>query len=53
MRYERFDEELRMCSINPKLEISVDLFETKFEKDPESEGYYENPVVSKSKEYLS
>jgi tetratricopeptide (TPR) repeat protein len=46
---ERFDEELRMCSINPKLEISVDLFETKFEKDPESEGYYENPVVSKSK----
>lgn len=46
---EDFNEELRSCLINTKMEITVDLFETKFEKDPETEGYFENPIVSKSK----
>lgn len=46
---ENLTEELRTCTINSKLEITIDLFETKFEKDPESEGYYDNPIVSKSK----
>ena len=46
---EDFSEELRACSINANKEITVDLFETTFEKDPETEGYYDNPVVSKSK----
>lgn len=46
---EDFKEELRSCSINAKLEITLDLFETKFEKDPDTEGYYDNPIASKSK----
>lgn len=46
---EDFKEELRSCTINSKMDITIDLFETKFERDPETEGYYDNPIVSKSK----
>lgn len=46
---ENLNEELRTCSINSCMEITVDLYETKYEKDPETEGYYDNPITSKSK----
>ena len=46
---EDFKEELRSCTINSKMDITIDLFETKFERDPDTEGYYDNPIVSKSK----
>lgn len=46
---ENLNEELRTCSMNSQMEITVDLYETKYEKDPETEGYYDNPITSKSK----
>lgn len=40
---------LRLATINKDLTISIELMETEFEKDVEEEGYYDNPIKSKTK----
>ncbi len=46
---EDYSEMLKMCTINKDLTFTITNYETTFEKDPEEEGYYENPIVSKKK----
>ena len=46
---EDYSELLKMCTINKDLSFTITNYETTFQKDPEEEGYYENPVVSKKK----
>ena len=46
---EDYSELLKMCTINKDLTFTITNYETTFEKDPDSEGYYDNPVVSKKK----
>ena len=44
-----YSELLKMCTMNKDLTFTITNYETTFEKDPEEEGYYENPIVSKKK----
>lgn len=46
---EDYSENLKMCTINKDLTFTITYYETTFQKDPEEEGYYDNPVVSKKK----
>lgn len=46
---EDYSENLKMCTINKDLTFTISYYETTFQKDPEEEGYYENPIVSKKK----
>lgn len=40
---------LKMCTINKDLTFTITNYETTFQKDPDEEGYYDNPIVSKKK----
>lgn len=46
---EDYSDMLKMCSINKDLTFTVTYYETTFQKDPDEEGYYDNPIVSKKK----
>lgn len=40
---------LKLASVDNKMNITIESFETKYEKDPEEFGYYENKIVGKEK----
>lgn len=44
-----FSAPLKMCVLNKDLTLVITNYETKFQKDPEEEGYDDNPIVSKKK----
>ncbi|MGV3610639.1 MAG: TPR end-of-group domain-containing protein [Fluviicola sp.] len=44
-----YSELLKMCTISKDLTFTITNYETTFEKNPDEEGYYDNPVVSKKK----
>ncbi|TSJ48245.1 tetratricopeptide repeat protein [Fluviicola chungangensis] len=44
-----YSELLKMCTINKDLTFTITNYETTFQKDPDEEGYYDNPIVSKKK----
>lgn len=46
---EDYSEMLKMCTINKDLTFTITNYETTFQKDPNEEGYYDNPIVSKKK----
>lgn len=46
---ENLDEPLKVATIDLKMNVTVDLYETKYEKDPVEYGYYENKIISKDK----
>lgn len=46
---EDYSEPLKMCTINKDLTLTITNYETIFQKDPDEEGYYDNPIVSKKK----
>jgi tetratricopeptide (TPR) repeat protein len=46
---EDYSELLKMCTLTKDLTLTITNYETTFQKDPEEEGYYDNPVVSKKK----
>ena len=46
---EDYSALLKMCTINKDLSFTITNYETTFEKNPDEEGYYDNPIVSKKK----
>jgi tetratricopeptide (TPR) repeat protein len=46
---EDFSEMLKLCLFKKDLSFAVTYYTTEFEKDPNEEGYYDNPIVSKEK----
>lgn len=44
-----FSAPLKMCKISSDLGLEITSYETKFKNDPDEHGYYENPIVSKTK----
>jgi tetratricopeptide (TPR) repeat protein len=46
---EDYSALLKMCTINKDLSFIITNYETTFEKNPDEEGYYDNPIVSKKK----
>ncbi|WP_343632151.1 hypothetical protein [Fluviicola sp.] len=46
---EDYSEMLKMCTVNKDLTLTITNYETTFQKDPNEEGYYDNPIVSKKK----
>lgn len=46
---EDYSELLKMCTINKDLSFTITNYETTFQKDPDEEGYSDNPIVSKKK----
>lgn len=46
---EDYSAPLKMCTINKDLSFTITNYETTFEKNPDEEGYYDNPIVSKKK----
>jgi tetratricopeptide (TPR) repeat protein len=46
---EDYSELLKMCTINKDLSFTITNYETTFQKDPNEEGYEDNPIVSKKK----
>jgi tetratricopeptide (TPR) repeat protein len=46
---EDYSELLKMCTINKDLTFTITNYETTFQKDPDEEGYEDNPIVSKKK----
>lgn len=46
---EDYSALLKMCTINKDLTFTITNYETTFQKNPDEEGYYDNPIVSKKK----
>lgn len=46
---ELLSEPLMEATLNKNMSISIDLMEPKYERDPEENGYYENPMISSKK----
>lgn len=46
---EDYSELLKMCTINKDLTFTITNYETTFQNDPDEDGYYDNPIVSKKK----
>lgn len=46
---EDLSQPLKLATIDNKMNITIESFETTYERDPEEHGYYENKVVSKEK----
>ncbi|MNJ86143.1 Tetratricopeptide repeat protein [compost metagenome] len=44
-----FSEPLKMCTLSKDLQLVITNYETVFQKDPDEEGYEDNPIVSKKK----
>ncbi len=44
-----YSELLKMCTINKDLSFTITNYETTFQKNPDEDGYYDNPIVSKKK----
>ncbi|MNY25468.1 hypothetical protein D3C86_1592530 [compost metagenome] len=38
-----------MCTLSKDLQLVITNYETVFQKDPDEEGYEDNPIVSKKK----
>jgi hypothetical protein len=47
--YEILSDPMRVATIDAKLNISIELFELKYEKDPDEHGYYDNKIIGKEK----
>lgn len=43
------NEPVKIATIDSRMNISMDLYETVYEKDPEEHGFYENKIVDKKK----
>lgn len=46
---EDYSQPLKMCVLNKDLSLVITNYETTFQKDPDEEGYENNPIVSKKK----
>ncbi|AEA42066.1 tetratricopeptide repeat protein [Fluviicola taffensis] len=46
---EDYSELLKTCVFQKDLSFTITNYETTFQKDPNEEGYYDNPIVSKKK----
>lgn len=46
---EFYADPVKVATIDSKLNITIDLYETKYEKDPEEFGYSDNKIIGKEK----
>lgn len=46
---EILSDPMRIATMDSKMNISIDLYETKYENDPDDVGYYNNKIVGKEK----